>query len=339
MNRITIAAVLIGAAAAAPSWAAGVLPGIGGSVTQLESADPVDGVHLKLFLDDGDGVFDVTLDSIVAGMNTDANGMYQFDDLNPILRYFVQRPSQEILGIAQPGEVSGLLAPFQSSLTIDEFDNHQTVHANPITPAATSSLNDPGSSVLGYERDIYVELLGGIGEVSLRSKAFGVNVSQYDTSSGVQGRGVITWDGIDGSGSLKPSLGLGNIDLTMKGDATGLLFKTGIDRTGEGEKLVIRLFKDSADEYSEASALIPITDGTATASAFIPYNSFVGSVDPTDINAIQMWMGEASKSIDAQIESVVSVGPTSQNFAVVPEPAALLIFLLGFLGILSFTRS
>ena len=118
-----------------------------------------------------------------------------------------------------------------------------------------------------------------------------------------------------------------------------LLFKTGIDRTGEGEKLVIRLFKDSADEYSEASALIPITDGTATASAFIPYNSFVGSVDPTDINAIQMWMGEASKSIDAQIESVVSVGPTSQNFAVVPEPAALLIFLLGFLGILSFTRS
>ncbi|MDG2382714.1 MAG: hypothetical protein P8N76_13675 [Pirellulaceae bacterium] len=339
MNRITIATALIGAVAAAPSWAAGILPGIGGSVIQLQSADPVTGVNLKLFLDDGDGVFDVALDTIVAGMTTDADGVYQFDDLNPLSRYFVERPPQEILDIAQPGEVSGLLAPFQSSLTVDDFANHQTAQANPITPAATSSLNDPGSSVLGYERDIYVELLAGIGEVSLRSNAFGVDVSQYDTSSGVQGRGVITWDGIDGSGSLKPSLGLGNIDLTMNGDATGLLFKTGIDRTGAGEKLVIRLFKDSADEYSEASALIPITDGTATASAFIPYNSFVGSVEPTDINAIQMLVGEGSKSIDAQIESVVSAGPTSQNFVVVPEPASLLILILGLFGIFAFPRN
>lgn len=153
------------------------------------------------------------------------------------------------------------------------------------------------------------------------------------------GRGIVTWDGVDGSGSPTPALGLGNVDLTAGGAATGLLFKIGVDLTGEGEELTLRLFKDSVDEFSEASALIPVTDGTASAFAFLPFDSFVGSVGADDVNAIQLLVGEASKSVDAQVESIVSAGPTSQDFVVVPEPAAGLTALIGLIGLLGFRRS
>ena len=339
MNRTYIAVALICAAAAAPVDAATILPGIGGNVLLDGSSDPISGVTLKLFRDDGDGVFDPAIDPMVGGsVQTDATGSYVFDNLAAETGYFVQRPTQEILGSLQPAQVSGLLSPSASLLTIDTFEDHQKVTADPLNPGASSAISDGSSSALGGERDLYVKLGEGVGEVSLRSNAFGVDVLQYDTASGVLGQGVITWDGVDYSGNPVPALGLGNVDLTVGGTATGFLVKLGIDISGDNELITFCLFRDSVDEFAEASAVIPLTNGTATETVFIPYADFDGPVSAEDVNAIQLLIGEGSKSVDAQVAYVTAIGPVEQNFAVVPEPSSVVLALLGFLSMLKFRR-
>ena len=176
---------------------------------------------MQLYLDDGDGIFAPGAGDVQVGSDilTGADGGYAFESLDPTASYFVQRPAQPLLGVMQPAQVSGLLQPGLPKLMVDAFTNAQLVTADPLTTIATSTISDPVAPVLGKERDIHVTLLSGVGEVEVRSNAFGVEVLQYDTSAGVIGRGVVTWDGVDLSASLTPSLGLGDIDLTSGGEA------------------------------------------------------------------------------------------------------------------------
>ena len=107
MNRTYIAVALVCAAAAAPVNAATILPGIGGSVLVDGSSDPISGVTLKLLRDEGDGVFDPAIDPMVGGsVQTDATGTYVFDNLQAETGYFVQRPTQEVLGSCSLHKVS-----------------------------------------------------------------------------------------------------------------------------------------------------------------------------------------------------------------------------------------
>jgi hypothetical protein len=99
---------------------------------------------------------------------------------------------------------------------------------------------------------------------------------------------VVTWDGKDMSANPIPSLGLGDIDLTLGGKATGFLMKLGIDAAGAGDQLRIRLFKDSKTEFSELSVAFPVTGGAANEWAYIPFTDMVGGVSPGAVNAIQM---------------------------------------------------
>jgi hypothetical protein len=263
-------------------------------------------------------------------MLTDANGSYYFDELDAGVNYFVHRPAQQIMGVNWTSDVSGLLSPGLPLQIIDSFDNHQLVQANPVTPSGTSAVQNSNSSALGGERDMFVKLMSGIGKVSLRSNAYGIDVLQYDTAS-VMGYGIVTWDGVDYSAQATPSMGLGNIDLTEGGKATGLLLKLGVDQTGEGERLRFRLYGDTATEFSEASLEIPVTGGMATATAFLPFDEFAGSVGADQVNAIQMFLGEGTKSVDAQIDWIGTAGPTTYDFAVVPEPSSVGLTLLALL--------
>jgi hypothetical protein len=339
MNRRFLAAALLCAVAAMPSGAATILPGIGGTVQRDGLGVAIPGVTVQLYQDDGDGAFDPDIDrQIGSNVLTDADGAYGFDQLDVDAGYFVYRPAQQIQGDSLGADVSGLLSPGVPLLIIDEFDTHQIVHANPMTPSATSAINDPMSSAIGGERDLLVELMSGVGEVSLRSNAFGVEVLQYDTTSGVTGRGLVTWDGVDFSASETPALGLGNVDLTDGGQATGLLLQLGVDQTGTGESLHFRFFRDSTTEYSEGSVEIPVTGGTATGTAFLPFEGFVGPVTPDDVNAIQMFLGEGSKSIDAQVAWIGTAAPTIHDFVVVPEPTAAGLTMLALLLLGGFRR-
>jgi large repetitive protein len=349
MTRTYISALLavVLAVVAQPCDGGIILPGIQGTIFQdMDSSgvpspgEGVPGATLQLYQDDGDGVFEPGAGDIQVGSDwvTGADGAYAFQSLDPNAGYFVQRTAMDLGGTFLPAAVSGLLKPGEIRLLIDSFDNNQVVKANPMTPMATSTLNDPMSTVLGHERDMYVQLVGGIGEVALRANAFGVTVLQYDTTSGVVGKAIVTWDGIDMSASPTPALNLGDIDLTQGGTNEGLFFRLGIDATGVNERLWIRLFDDSTSEYSEASTLLPVTDGTASGFAYLPFADFVGPVSPSRVNAIQMILGMGAKSVDAQLDLLGAIGPVVQDFAVVPEPSSLVTALVGALSALGLCR-
>ncbi len=340
-GRFLVAALLC-AVTAGPCFAATILPGIGGSVLPDGVGAAIPGVTVQLYRDDGNGAFDANVDAqIGTDLRTDANGAYYFDELELDENYFVYRPLQQIMGTNVSSDVSGLLSPGLPLLVIDTFDNRQTAKANPMTPVATSAVNDPMSSAIGGERDLLVELMSGVGNVSLRSNAFGVDVLQYDTMAGVMGHGIVTWDGVDFSASATPALKLGNIDLTEGGQATGLVVRLGIDKTGIEEQLRFRIFRDSTTEYSEASVEFHATGGGATTTKFLPFEEFTGPVTPDDVNAIQMLLGDGSKSIDAQIDWIGAGGPTTHDFVIVPEPVATGLLWLGLLviGVLRRQRS
>ncbi len=213
--------------------------------------------------------------------------------------------------------------------------------ANPTIPIATSTLDDPASNVLGKERDLYVKWVGGAGNSQLRSNAYGINILQFDNASGVVGEAIVTWDGRDASAIPVPALGLGNVDLTAGGTATGFLMNLGVDATGAGEKVKVRLYKDLKSEYSEISVALPVTGGTATQWVYAPFTDLVGTVSPTSVNAIQMVLGNGAKSVDAQIGFLGTVGPLSHDFAdaaLVPEPSTLSLGALALLGLLGRCR-
>jgi hypothetical protein len=326
-----------------PARAAMVFPGIEGKVFQdVDSSggpsvgEGVPGAVLKLYLDDGDGVFQPGAGDSQVGPDATsaADGSYLFGDLDPEAGYFVQRPAQDLNGVLQPAAASPLLKPGTPSLLIDSFTNLQKVEADPLTPTATSTISDPSADVLGSERDIFVKLVAGVGEVEMRSNAYGVEVLQYDNSAGVLGQGVVTWDGIDLSAGTTPALGLGDVDLTNGGRNTGFMLKLGIDPTGAGDDLKIRIFDDNPEEFSEGSLSIPVTNGAASAYAYLPFEDLAGSVNSDRVNAIQLWLGDGAKSVDAQIGSLGTLGPLVQDFEVTPapEPTGVLTLLIGFLG-------
>lgn len=347
-RNLRVAALCVAAAlwACLPARGTTILPGISGTVFRdLDASgkpspgEGISGAVLRLFLDNGDGVFQPDAGDAPVGADvlSAADGTYAFGDLAPMSKYFVQQPAQLLLGVPQPPAISSLLVPAMPIQLIDAFNNSQKVVADPMTPVVTSTLNDPMGLLVGLERDLYVRLLTGVGEVQLRSKAYGVEVLQYDNSAGVIGRGVVTWDGPDISAGLTPSLGLGNLDLT-DGGATGILFKLGVDSSGAGDKLGIRLFADSGTEYSEGRLVLPVTDGAATAYAYLPFDDFVGPVSPNRVNAIQMWLGDGRKSVDTQIDSLGAWAPVEQNFSIVPEPAAATLALAGLAGLILVLR-
>ncbi len=69
-----------------------------------------------------------------------------------------------------------------------------------------------------------------MGTVELAVNAFNLlPVMQFNTSSGVNGRAVVTWDGDDNDASPTPAMGLNGRDLTQGGLNTGIALQLGID--------------------------------------------------------------------------------------------------------------
>ena len=302
-----------------------VLPGIGGSVHD-QMGSSIEGQVVQLFTDNGDGVFNPADDVQFGGdITTGADGSYAFKNIQ-VGSYFVKTGSN----------VSGLIEPGVPTLMIDDFHHRRDVTADPSGPISTSSLAVPASDVLGGERDLYVELLSGIGDIELRVNPFGQNVLQFDTSSGVNGRGVVTWDGVDNSGSLNPSMGLNGLDLTDGGNNEAFIFQLGVDATGIGESMTLRIHDSAMGKYSDLEIPFTVSGGRATEMVVAPFEDFVGDAMPTKVDAIQLLLGQGTKSIDAQVDFVGIVGMSHQDFqlTVVPEPSSIALTILGFTGIL-----
>ncbi len=247
------------------------------------SGEEVAGVTVQLFQDDGDGVFEPGGDDIQVGADqvTDANGQYCFAGIEGTASFFLVQPAQVVGSVSLGQQVSGLLSPGAPNLLIDSFTTTQTAQATPPAPSSDGStlVFADESEVIGGERDLFVELISGVGEVELLVNPFGLlPVLQFNSSSGVQGAAIVTWDGQDLNSGPTPDMGLNGRDLTQGGINTGLGMEIGIDLAGSGDSLSLRLYQGDASNFSEVMAPIPTTDGTATAYLFIPFTDFTGPV-------------------------------------------------------------
>ena len=324
-RQIATSAIFVLLATVAHSSATTML-GVAGTVfnNSGSGSDGLAGVSVTLFADDGNGLFDPVQDAIVASAITDATGQYSFDGLDESINYFVRQAPQTVGGVEIMGSVTNLLGVGAINLVIDDFADQQEVEANPVRLSEATNLTS--SRVIGGQRDIYVEYLGGPAEATVYANPFGLSeVLEFSQSAGVFATATITWDGIDSDLSTTPTNGLGGIDLMSDG-SQAFVFDLGIDAAGAGDDLIMRIF--SGDEVSVATIPLPVTNGTATVRHLVPFSSFVGDADLTNVEAIQLQLGGDSPSIDAQLGPIGTTGPAIANFSVVtPEPSAFLMFL------------
>lgn len=302
------------------------IPPIQGNVFDAASLSGLPGAQVDLFLDDGNALFDGG-DALITSATTDGNGDYSFSDLDLDGSYFV----------VHAGDVSGLQTPGDIGYTIDEFDVTQAVIANPVSGPRTDSVAGPTNSILGGVRDLYLEISDGTADGKLRANPFSLNSNlQIDLAAGVTGFGVVTWDGVLGTSGIVPDQGI-NMDFTDGGLFDGVGLRLAVDAAGQGQ--LLRLLIHSGDNVSEAEIEFPVEPNVQpTIGSYVPFSSFVGDADITNVTAFQLIIDADMPSLDAQIDVIGLQSASIVDFAVVPEPEAACLLFVGFLGLLAARR-
>ena len=313
--------------------AAGTLfPAITGTVFQDTNDDGSPSANegvadavVRLFADDGDGVFEPGGDDLQIGadVNTDANGVYCFDNLDGNIVYFVQQIAQTVNGVVLEEQVSDAIAPGTPGLFIDRFETTQTgAEASPpvgSTGSSTLATSPPPDEIIGLERDLFVVLDGGSGSVDATVNEFGDTFSlRFNADVDVFGRATATWDGVDTDAGML-NFGLNGIDLTEGGANTGISFRIGARDAGSTARL--RLYKTDASTFSESSFTIPQTPtGTAEAYRFLAFSSFSPGVSPTDVDAIELLIdSNTAAANNVEVDVIGANGPKVLDFANTPN--------------------
>ncbi|MBC8354889.1 MAG: DUF11 domain-containing protein [Planctomycetes bacterium] len=260
---------------------------------------------------------------------TNASGQYRFSNLTAG-SYFVQQPAQTVSGstlLAANSIVAVISATdVQGTVirTIDTFNStthsvsDTTNDAVPVTDVATAT------EAIGGERDLRVNLTSAVGALQLSSNdPLTPGVLTFNTTGAATGERVLTWDGTDGDATSVSDAGLGGIDLTSTGSATGFNLTIGADLAGG--TISLRVYTDdgaagTASRFSTATINLPVTGGSATALEYIPFSSFTtgggGGADFTSVGAIEAEITGVA-NFDGEIDLVTVVGPTlvTRDFA------------------------
>ena len=119
---------------------------------QFDPGEQVANVDLLLFLDDGDGQFDLERDQQLEQQATASDGSYCFQIPTISGNYFIVQPEQSLSDRTIPQRVSPLLSPGSAHTVIDQFFGEQSVATGSSSASETdSTLTD---SALGGERDL-----------------------------------------------------------------------------------------------------------------------------------------------------------------------------------------
>lgn len=325
MNRIVFfATCMCGVLVLNVSAFASTIPAIQGQVYDMQSHSGIAGARIELYADDGNAVFDGG-DAMVTSVATDANGSYAFGGLGT-QSYFV----------VHDGSTSSLQTPGDIGYLIDEFEITQSVIADPLSVSRTDSISGPAASIIGGTRDLYLEIMGGSADGKLRANPFSLNSNlQLDMAAGVTGRGVVTWDGVPGTAGMDPDHGL-NMDFTGGGLFEGIGVRLAVDAAGEGQMLTL-LIHSGAGNVSSAQVEFPVDpDVDPKVSEYVLFSDFAGTADIENVTAFQLLVDAEVPSLDAQIDVIGLQGPSTVDFAVVPEPSALLLVLAGLVAALGY---
>ncbi|MEO8495398.1 MAG: SpaA isopeptide-forming pilin-related protein, partial [Planctomycetota bacterium] len=292
--------------------------------------EEVAGATVNLYADtNGNSTFEPGAgDTLQTSTTTNASGQYRFSNLTAG-SYFVQQPAQTLPGAT-------LLADNSNVIVISATDVQGTVTRtidtfNTTTQSVTDTTNNgvpvtnvaAASEAIGGERDLRVNLTTSTGVLQLQANApVSPGVLRIDTSGPAAGQQVVTWDGVDGNATSVDDAGLGGIDLTSAGTATGFNLTIGADLAGG--TLTLRVYSDdgvggTASRFSTTTIAMPATGGPATAMEYIPFTSLTpsgGGADFTSVGAIEIEFAGVGE-LNAKLDLVTVVGPTlfTQNFA------------------------
>ena len=269
-------------------------------------------VGVQLFRDNGDRQFTPAADSLEASTTTDNSGVYQFEDLDPDAAYFVVRFGQTV-GDRTLGEViSPVIQPGRPGLIIDLFQTRQILAVDP--PPVSSDGNTrtfpAENEVIGGERDLYAELISGVGDVTFSVNPYGIEeLLEFNNAPATIGNRLITWDGLDND-SDKLSLGLGGRDLTNDGAYQGIVLRGGVDESGAQTTFEMRIYQGSPDNFSRMPFRLPVTGGDASGYIFLPFADFKGNVSATNVDAIQLLIEGGAAGTDGKLALIGALGPT-----------------------------
>ena len=287
----------------------------------------VAGATATLYRDGNNQAFDDGSidDVVVASVTTHAEGVYRFDQVGAG-RYFVKITLPPHLQFADGEDVrqvtisdnegDGINGP-----VIDGFTTDQDVEATPPLPSSDpSQLLD--SSVLGGQRDLYVELTEGTDRRAGVSLVSGDGLMRLASDAAVTGNAKIVWDGIDDSALGVNAIGLrGNglvgIDLTHSGGNTmiGISLTSGADHPNS--RIAMRIYTD-ADNWSEFATTVPESPkGLATGQAIFRFNDIPNAqggsgADFTNVGALELTF-EGVSAVDGQVALVGLVGRANKE--------------------------
>ena len=294
-----------------------------------DPGEEVAGASLALYLDNGNGAFDPSTDSLVQNTTTGSDGSYAFSRLTAG-NYFAVQNAQTVDGVTLQQSVSPLIningtaVEGQIVLVIDDFDTTQQAVSDSTNDGVPVTSSVPAPEAIGGERDLYVNKTSVNGAVNLSvDDPLLPNLLIFDSVATGNGDRRVTWDGPDGDATTVDDGGLGNVDLTSAGAALGLQLQIGADLSGGNA--VVRLYTDdgngtTANRYSTATLPIPQTGGTVPFFAeFLPFADFTptagGGADLNNIGAIELEI-TGSANVNGSAELVGTVGETdfTQDF-------------------------
>jgi uncharacterized repeat protein (TIGR01451 family) len=189
------------------------------------------------------------------------------------------------------------------SITIDDFSTNQSALVLTFPPAGTSaSSSASGAGILGGERDLQINLTGGVIAGNQLTSAASTGSFTYSQDATITGNGMIQWDGADGSPALNAT-GLGGVDLTVGGTQDGLLMNVFVDDVPVN--VVITVYTDAGN----ASAMTVALPGAIFASPtnfVLPYSGFATTLGTganfANVGAITLSLGSITSAPDLVID-------------------------------------
>jgi uncharacterized repeat protein (TIGR01451 family) len=311
---------------------AGDFAAIAGLVTvNVGGADvALSGAIMHLHRDNGDGLFDPTVDVLASSVTTAADGRYRFDTLTAG-GYFVRQTEFAMGSGMLPAVVSSLvtITPTEAEGTmhtvIDSFDTTlQIARANSGSPYAASTT--AAAEAIGGFRKLVATLDQPFGTVTLAANDPDSGPARLDFSATATATGSrrVTWDGSGGAAAITNFVGLGGIDLTDGGRNSGISLQINADKAGS---VTLRLFTD-ADNSSAASIPFPDTLGGVT-GVFLPFSSLATTAGAgatlTNLGAIQIDISSASAGADGFISALGAFGATVETVNFTNRPIDLSI--------------
>jgi uncharacterized repeat protein (TIGR01451 family) len=314
-----------------------VLPTISGVVYQdmsggaLTASDPrVANATVNLFRDGGDGVFEGkgpgSDDMLVGTTTSDANGTYSFTSLNAGT-YFVQEIG--VPGLIVPastgvqkvvignGELQG--APER---TIDSFASTEQYVSGSLHGGRTGASSMSTSDAIGGHRNMYVQLTSFAGSVSLGANADFPGLLDFASGAASNGTYMVNWDGNNSNAAVLNPTGLGQIDITNQGAATGISLSLGADH--DNGYVTLKVYSDANNWSTTTVPLQNTSDGSLGDSIFIAFGRFTvgggSGANFSKVGAIQLTITGANAN-DGQVGAIQTVGPMvlTQNLANIPQ--------------------